>query len=68
VIAIGTQAQTSVLPTGAAAALRGFKVVVPVDGRSADDAFPELYTAWQLATAARISAQVTLTRIDMVGY
>ncbi len=68
VIAIGTQAQTSVLHTGAAAALRGFKVVVPVDGMSADDAFPELYTAWHLATAARISANVTLTRMDMVGY
>jgi nicotinamidase-related amidase len=68
VIAIGTQAQTSVLHTGAAAALRGFKVVVPLDGMSADDAFPKLYTAWHLATAARISAQVTLTRMDMVGY
>lgn len=68
VIAIGTQAQTSVLHTGAAAALRGFKVVVPVDGMSADDAFPELYTAWHLATAARISAQVTLTRFDMVSF
>jgi hypothetical protein len=35
---------------------------------SADDLFPELYTAWHLATAARISNQVTLTRIDMIGY
>jgi nicotinamidase-related amidase len=38
VIAIGTQAHTSVLHTAAAAALRGFKVVVPVDGMSGDDA------------------------------
>ena len=68
VVALGTQAQTSVLHTGAAAALRGFKVVVPVDGMSSDDVFPELYTAWHLATAARISAQVTLTRLDMIGY
>ena len=68
VIAIGTQAQTSVLHTAGAAALRGFKVVVPVDGMSADDLFPELYTAWHLSTAARISNQVTLTRMDMVGY
>ena len=59
VVAMGTQAQTSVLHTGGAAALRGFKVIVPVDGMSADDAFPELYTAWHLATAARISGQVT---------
>jgi nicotinamidase-related amidase len=68
VVALGTQAQTSVLHTGAAAALRGFKVIVPVDGMSSDDVFPELYTAWHLATAARISAQVTLTRLDMIGY
>jgi nicotinamidase-related amidase len=68
VVALGTQAQTSVLHTSAAAALRGFKVIVPVDGMSADNVFPELYTAWHLATAARISAQVTLTRLDMIGY
>ena len=68
VVAMGTQAQTSVLHTGGAAALRGFKVIVPVDGMSADEVFPELYTAWHLATAARISGQVTLTRFDMIQF
>jgi nicotinamidase-related amidase len=68
VVAMGTQAQTSVLHTAGAAALRGFKVVVPVDGMSADDVFPELYTAWHLATAARVSPQVTLTKFDLVGF
>jgi len=68
VVAMGTQAQTSVLHTAGAAALRGFKVVVPVDGMSADDVFPELYTAWHLATAARISPQVTLTKFDLIGF
>jgi nicotinamidase-related amidase len=68
VVALGTQAHTSVLHTGAAAALRGFKVIVPVDGMSGDDAWPELYTAWHLANAARIAPQVTLTRLDMVGF
>lgn len=68
VVAMGTQAQTSVLHTAGAAALRGFKVIVPVDGMSADDVFPELYTAWHLATAARISPQVTLTKFDLVGF
>ena len=68
VIAIGTQAHTSVLHTGAAAALRGYKVIVPVDGMSGDDAWPEAYTAWHLANAARISAQVTLTRMDMIKF
>jgi len=68
VIALGTQAQTSVLHTGASAALRGYKVVVPVDGMSADGVFPELYTAWHLTTAARISNQVTLTKLEMIGF
>jgi nicotinamidase-related amidase len=68
VVAMGTQAQTSVLHTGGAAALRGFNVVVPVDGMSADEVFPELYTAWHLATAARIAPKVTLTRFDLVGF
>jgi len=68
VVAMGTQAQTSVLHTAGAAALRGFKVIVPVDGMSADEVFPELYTAWHLATAARISNQVTLTKFDMISF
>lgn len=68
VIAMGTQAHTSVLHTAAAAALRGFKVIVPVDAMSGDDAWPELYTAWHLANAARIAPQVTLTRLDMVTF
>jgi nicotinamidase-related amidase len=68
VVAMGTQAQTSVLHTGATAALKGFKVIVPVDGMSADEVFPELYTAWHLATAARISSNVTLTRFEMIGF
>ena len=68
VVALGTQAQTSVLHTGGEAALRGFKVIVPVDAMSSDDLFPEAYTAWHLANAARISNQVTLTRLDMIGF
>jgi nicotinamidase-related amidase len=66
VVAMGTQAQTSVLHTAGAAALRGFKVIVPVDGMSADDVFPELYTAWHLANAARIGPQVTLTKFELI--
>jgi len=68
VVAMGTQAQTSVLHTGASAALKGFNVIVPIDGMSGDEVFPELYTAWHLSTAARISAKVTLTKFDMIGF
>jgi nicotinamidase-related amidase len=68
VVVMGTQAQTSVLHTGATAALKGYKVIVPVDGMSADNVFPEAYTAWHLANAARIGPQVTLTKFDMIGF
>jgi nicotinamidase-related amidase len=68
VVAMGTQAQTSVLHTGATAALKGFKVIVPVDAMSADDVFSEAVTAWHLSSAARISGQVTLTRLDMISF
>ncbi len=68
VIAMGTQAQTSVLHTGGSAALRGFNVIVPVDAMSADEVFPEAYTAWHLSTAARIAPRTTLTRLDMITW
>jgi nicotinamidase-related amidase len=68
VIVTGTAANTSVLHTGGEAALRGFKVVVPVDGMSSNDTFSEGYTAWHMANAARISAATTLTSVDMIGY
>ena len=67
-IITGTAANTSVLHTGGEAALRGFKVVVPVDGMSSNDTFSEGFTAWHMANAARISAATTLTRVDMVTY
>ena len=67
-ILTGTAAHTTVLHTGGAAALRGFKVVVPVDGIASNEAFSELYTTWHLANAARIMNQVTLTTVDRLGY
>ena len=68
IILNGTAAQSTVLHTGGAAALRGFNVVVPIEGMSSNEAFPELYTAYHLTTAARIDAKVMLTRVDMITY
>ena len=67
-IVVGTQAQTAVLHTGAGAAFRGYRVVVPIDGMSSDTAFPELYTAWHLATTSRIGEFVTLTATEMIEF
>ena len=68
VVTMGTQAQTSVLHTSATAALKGFNVIVPVDGMSGDSVFPELYTAWHLTTAARISPKVTLSKFELISF
>ncbi len=68
VIVVGTAAHGVVLHTGSEAALRGFKVIIPVDGMSADIPYAEQYTAWHLVNAPRVSTQVTLTRTDMIQY
>jgi nicotinamidase-related amidase len=67
-IIAGTAAHTSVLHTGGEAALRGFKVVAPVDGMSSNEAFTEAYTAWHFVNAARIMNAVTLTRVGMISF
>ena len=69
VIVTGTAAHGAVLHTAAAAALMGLKVIVPVDGISAENAYPEQYTAWHLANApGGIAPQVTVTKTDMIQF
>jgi nicotinamidase-related amidase len=68
VIVVGTAAEGAVLNTAAEAALRGYNVIVPLDGVSSSSTYAEQYTAWHLANAPRIGAKVTLTRIDMIRY
>jgi nicotinamidase-related amidase len=68
VIVNGTAAHGAVLYTASEAAFRGMKVIIPVDGLSAEALYPEQYTVWTLANAPRVSAQVTLTKIDMIKF
>ena len=68
VIVNGTAAHGAVLYTASGAAFRGMKVIIPVDGLSAEALYPEQYTVWNLANAPRVSAQVTLTKIDMIKF
>lgn len=68
VIVTGTAAHGAVLNTASGAALRGFKVILPVDGLSAENLYPEQYTVWHLLNAPRISTQVTATRTDMITF
>jgi nicotinamidase-related amidase len=66
VIVTGTAAQGAVLNTGSQAAFRGIKVVIPVEGMSAENTYYEQYTAHHMATAPGIGQQTTITRIDMI--
>ncbi len=68
VIAIGTAAHGAVLYTASGAALRGMKVIVPVDGMSADNPYTEQYTAWHLTNAPVVSRNVTLTKFDLIKF
>jgi len=68
VIVVGSAAEGAVLNTGAASALRGFKVIVPLDGMSSSTTYAEQYTAWHLGNSPRVGPQVTLTRTELIGY
>ena len=68
VIVTGTAANGTVIHTGGGAAMRGFKVIVPVDGMSADTAYMEQYVAFHFASAPALAARSTLTRADMIKF
>ncbi|MDB5363239.1 MAG: hypothetical protein JWO51_4536 [Rhodospirillales bacterium] len=68
VIILGAVAQGAVLTTATEAALRGFEVVVPVDGVSSDSVYAEQFTAWNLLNAPVIAGHVAVTRSDMIQF
>lgn len=69
VIVNGTGAHGAVLYTASVAALKGFNVIVPVDGMSSEDLYFEQASAWLLAKGTGgIGPKVTLTRSDMIKF
>ena len=62
----GTAAEGAVLHTATGAAIRGFDVVVPVDGMSSSELYAEQYTAWHLVNAPGSRRRTKLTRTDMI--
>jgi nicotinamidase-related amidase len=68
VIPVGAAAQGAVLYTGSDAALRGFKVIVPVDGASSESVYAEQAVAWLLSHAPGVAQNTTLTRFDMIKF
>ncbi|MBV9523530.1 MAG: cysteine hydrolase, partial [Alphaproteobacteria bacterium] len=68
VIVVGSAAHGAVLYTGSSAAMRGFEVVVPIEGMSAEGTFAEQATAWLFTNAPTVSTMVILTKMDMISY
>ena len=68
VITVGALANCAILYTASAASLRGFNVIVPVDGISGPDPYAEQISTWQLANAIVVSSKITLTRIGMIKF
>lgn len=68
VIMVGTAAHGAVLYTASEAALRGIKVIVPVEGMSSETLYLEQATAHLLAVVPTVANNVTLTKLDMISY
>jgi nicotinamidase-related amidase len=66
VIITGTTAEGAVLHTATGAAMRGFRVILPIDGMSAGTLYAEQYTAWHLINAPGSRRMTTLTSFDMI--
>jgi nicotinamidase-related amidase len=70
VVAVGTATNGAVLYTSSAAALRGFSVIVPVDGMSGTGqiVYDEQAVAYTLTHAPVLSPKITLTSVDMIKF
>ena len=67
VIIVGIVAEGAVLGTSIGASLRGFKVIVPVDGTASSSVYAEQYVAWHLMNAPGTRGNMTLTRCGLIG-
>jgi nicotinamidase-related amidase len=68
VILTGTSANGAVLFTAGGAAVRGFKVIVPVDGMPGDGVYQEQFAAWNIVNGPTVREKSTLTKIDMITF
>jgi len=68
VIISGTTAEGAVIHTATGAAMRGFKVIVPVDGMSAGTLYAEQYTSWHLINSPGSRKRTTLSKFDLIKF
>lgn len=70
VIVCGTSFQGVGIGTGGGSAQRGYKVIIPIDCLSSEDAYQEQYSAYHLFKGAPVgvTSMVTLTRTSMIKF
>jgi nicotinamidase-related amidase len=68
VIVVGSAANGAVLYTGSDAAMRGYKVIVPVDGMAGNSPYAEAFTVTQMTVGPTVSQNVTITRTNLVKF
>jgi len=68
VIITGTAANGAVLHTATGATLRGYQVIIPVEGMSANDPYAEQYTAWHMLNSPGTRNRVTLTKVSLISF
>jgi len=69
-IVCGTSFQGVGVGTGSGLAQRGYKVIIPIDCLSSEDAYNEQYAAWHMFKGgpAVVTSNTTLTRSTMVKF
>ena len=65
---MGHQGNGSVMVTALGAAMRGFKVIVPVDTMPAATAYQEQFAIWEIANGPAFRGLSTLTRSSMLTF
>jgi nicotinamidase-related amidase len=65
---LGHQGNGSVMVTALGAAMREFKVIVPVDTMPAATAFQEQFAIWEIANGPAFRGLSTLTRSDLLSF
>jgi nicotinamidase-related amidase len=68
VLITGFAANGAVLHTATSSAFRGYNVIVPVDGISANDPYAEQYTAWHMLNSPGTRNRTTLTKINLIAF
>jgi nicotinamidase-related amidase len=67
-ILVGTSAHGAVLNTATGGSVRGFKIIVPVEGLSATEPYAEQYTVWHLVNSPRTRRSTILTTFNGIKF